>query len=199
MSGTPTNMIRHPLEKEDIQQQPSSPSPPAMMSTPILRRSSSPVRKSSPSPSSTKKSPSHHQRHSVVGNLNHWIEDQWNINPLSVIQSITSRFSRKSSSQTSTSILSPSSYYRGGPLVVDELPPSEVPDGKPVANFLNGTLVATASKELIELAKFGVVELENVGKGVGHKFEVRNKLVAVLIEVVTNFLLVIFTAKSDLV
>ena len=49
---------------------------------------------------------------------------------------------------------------------------SEVPDGKPVANFLNGTLVATVSKELIELAKFGVVELENVEKGVGHKFEV---------------------------
>lgn len=197
MSGTQANMIRHPLEKEEVQQQPSSPSPPAMISPPILRRSSSPARKSSPSPSSTKKSPSHHQRHSVVGNLNHWIEDQWNINPLSVIQSITSRFSRKSSSQTSTSILSSSSLYRNGSLIVDELPASEVPDGKPVANFLNGTLVATASKELIELAKFGVVELENVGKGVGHKFEVR-KLVAP-VEVLIIYFAVIFLTKSNLV
>lgn len=39
--------------------------------------------------------------------------------------------------------------------------------------FLSGSLEATAkSKELIELARFGFVEVENLEKGIGHNFEV---------------------------
>jgi hypothetical protein len=39
--------------------------------------------------------------------------------------------------------------------------------------FLSASLEATAkSKELIELARFGFVEVENLEKGVGHNFEV---------------------------
>lgn len=49
---------------------------------------------------------------------------------------------------------------------------SEVFD-KPLANFLNGTPASTLKgKELIELAPFGIVEVENLEKGIGHNFEV---------------------------
>ena len=44
---------------------------------------------------------------------------------------------------------------------------------KPLGNFFNGSPKHTAKgKELIELANFGVVEVENLEKGIGHKFEV---------------------------
>lgn len=44
---------------------------------------------------------------------------------------------------------------------------------RPAPDFLNGSREATAkSKELIELARFGFVEVENLEKGIGHNFEV---------------------------
>lgn len=48
---------------------------------------------------------------------------------------------------------------------------------RPAADFLSGSLAATAkAKELIELARFGFVEVENLEKGIGHNFEVRELL-----------------------
>lgn len=45
--------------------------------------------------------------------------------------------------------------------------------GRTPAQFLNGTLIPTLkTKEIIELDNFGVVEVENLELGVGHKFEV---------------------------
>ena len=44
---------------------------------------------------------------------------------------------------------------------------------KSIAKLLNGTIVRTAkSKELIELANFGVVEVDNREGGIGHDFKV---------------------------
>ena len=53
---------------------------------------------------------------------------------------------------------------------------SKTPDDqkdKSIAKLLNGTIVRTAkSKELIELANFGVVEVDNREGGIGHDFKV---------------------------
>jgi hypothetical protein len=44
---------------------------------------------------------------------------------------------------------------------------------KPIARLLNGTLIPTAkSIELIELANFGIVEIDDSERGVGHDFKV---------------------------
>jgi hypothetical protein len=44
---------------------------------------------------------------------------------------------------------------------------------KPIARILNGTLIPTAkSIELIELANFGIVEIDDSERGVGHDFKV---------------------------
>lgn len=44
---------------------------------------------------------------------------------------------------------------------------------KPMARLLNGTLIPTAkSIEFIELANFGIVEIDDKERGVGHDFQV---------------------------
>ncbi|CAG2178025.1 unnamed protein product, partial [Oppiella nova] len=52
-------------------------------------------------------------------------------------------------------------------------------DGRPVAQLLNGTLIPTAkSLEFIELANFGIVEIDHKESGVGHDFQLIETLSA---------------------
>lgn len=138
-------------------------------------------------------------RQSVIGNLNNWIND---LSSGALFQGLSFlNFRRRGSrgSTSSSSTLSPffarSASYSAN--TSGSAPTDNVTDGrkqevrlgwsseeevdgfmgKTSAKFLNGTLIPTLkTKEIIELDNFGVVEVENLELGVGHKFEVRTEL-----------------------
>ncbi|XP_025016087.1 ras association domain-containing protein 1 [Tetranychus urticae] len=133
-------------------------------------------------------------RQSVIGNLNNWIND---LSSGALFQGLSFlNFRRRGSrgSTSSSSTLSPffarSASYSAN--TSGSAPTDNVIDGrkqevrlgwsseeevdgfmgKTSAKFLNGTLIPTLkTKEIIELDNFGVVEVENLELGVGHKFE----------------------------
>ena len=101
-----------------------------------------------------------------------WIND---FNPTTIFANFlsTNPFRRRNSSkQTTDQNSSPKSHRH-----------YEV-DDRPVARFLNGTIIPTAkSIELIELASFGLVEIEYKERGVGHDFQVSIILLSMSSEV----------------
>ncbi|RWS22618.1 Ras association domain-containing protein 1-like protein [Leptotrombidium deliense] len=120
------------------------------------------------SSSPTRATAANANRSSVIGNINSWISDL-NLTPL--FQSLSNPFRRRNSKSGSASAAS-------SPLSsphIDNKRSIWSPDSneKIPAKFLNGTLMATIKpKEIIELANFGVVEVDNCEKGVGHNFKV---------------------------
>lgn len=136
--------------------------------SPQHRRSSTPT-------TSTRSSPSaYFSRNVLVGNLNNWFTEL-SINPLSILQTLTSPFRRRNGRPSpSSSPPSPATIRRSRSASYTAMIGDDESDfERPAADFLSGSLAATAkAKELIELARFGFVEVENLEKGVGHNFEV---------------------------
>lgn len=135
---------------------------------------SSPGRRCS-TPNRASPSFTYFNRTSIIGNLNNWITEI-TTNPLSLIRSLTSPFRQAQMSRSTPT--SPVSVRRSRSESYKDMfnewdSDSEVFD-KPLASFLNGTPQSTLKgKELIELAPFGIVEVENLERGIGHNFEVR--------------------------
>lgn len=89
-----------------------------------------------------------------------WIND---FNPTNIFANFLSAnpFRRRGSSKPNDQIDSTKSYR------------SYDVDDRPLARLLNGTLIPTAkSTELIELANFGLIEIDHKESGVGHDFQV---------------------------
>ena len=133
-------------------------------------------RRSSTPSGSTRASPSaYFNRNFAIPNFNSWFTEL-NISPLSILQTLASPFRRRSGRTSSSSPPSPATIRRSRSasyttMIGDD--DSDFEFDRPVSDFLSGSLQQTAkSKELIELAPFGFVEVENVEKGVGHHFEV---------------------------
>lgn len=162
--GDSSASVRHPLENDT--------SPP--LSPPVLRRASSPSTSNASTPSPSNQN----NRHSVIGNFNNWISDlSLNLSPSALFHnlSIKNPFGRKSARPSP--MPSPLAVPRSKSDAMSKPNPMAMDDSesKPPARFLNGTLIRTAkAKELIELASFGVVEVESTAEtGVGHDFQVR--------------------------
>ena len=137
--------------------------------SPQHRRSSTPSGSARASPSS------YFSRNFAIGNLNNWFTEL-GISPLSLLQTLTSPFRRRNGRPSSSSPPSPATIRRSrsasyATMIGDD--GSDFEFERPAPDFLSSSLQATAkSKELIELSRFGCVEVENLEKGVGHSFEV---------------------------
>lgn len=114
-------------------------------------------------------------RTTVIENLNAWIHE-FSMSPMSFLQNLTSPFRKKYNSPPSEPP-SPVAVRRSkseiySTMIGDNESDSDSVFERPLANFLNGSPKTAKAKELIELSRFGAVEVENLEKGIGHKFQV---------------------------
>ena len=102
-------------------------------------------------------------RSSVIGTLNSWIND---LSSTSIFQNFNNLLNFKRRQSRSPSSLDENDHTTINSFQDETL--TKIP-----AKLLNGTLIPTLkAKEVIELANFGVVELESSEQGIGHSFHV---------------------------
>lgn len=178
-SNSTSLAVSHPLEPTG--------SPP-LSPVPALRRVSSPSPASkavAPAVHGNSSSPSNLNRNSVIGNFNNWISElNTTINnlpsPSAFLHNLnfSNPFSRKGKhSAKSSPVPSPLAVPRSKSESLNTTHPNSGSPPLPSAKFLNGTLIPTLkTKEVIELAHIGVVEVDTSERGVGHDFKVCNSL-----------------------
>jgi len=117
-------------------------------------------------------------RSTLFGTLNSWIND---ISSGSLFQNFNNllNFRRKQSKSPSSSFNILPFFSRSTSDETDHSAIERFEDeslDRVPAKLLNGTLIPTLkTKEVIELANFGVVELDNCEQGIGHSFVVSRK------------------------
>ncbi|CAG2113536.1 unnamed protein product [Medioppia subpectinata] len=137
-----------------------------------IDRPSSSASTSTPSPTPAVGSDLRHLSQTIMNSLQ-WIND---FSPTNIFQNFlsTNPFRRRNSSKHSVDQTIAQKTIKS--MVAAE---DDTSADRPVAHFLNGTLIATAkSLEFIELANFGIVEIDHKESGVGHDFQLIETLSA---------------------